>query len=148
MSRGQLASSLGAVAMALLLGCGCAPCRTDLVREGAVAVQTRPSSRVEIFWVSAYEHREHVDVTGHARNTRRTGFPSQGHVDVSVLSPDGHILAAARTQDFQIPRRRRRQAPGGRRFRAHLPIAPPQAATVLVAFHSGSHEAEASAVAP
>jgi hypothetical protein len=147
MSTGRLASPLGATAMALLLGCGCAPCRRNLVREGAVRVQTRPSCPVEIFWVSACQHREHVDVTGHARNSRRSGFPSQGHVDVSMFSPDGQLLATARTEDFQVPRHRLRQAPGGRRFRAHLPITPPREATVRVAFHSGSHEAEASAVA-
>jgi len=146
MSRGRLASPLGATAMALLLGCGCAPCRKDLVREGAVRVQTRPSRRVEIFWISAHQHGEHVDVTGHARNSRRSGFPSQGHVDVLMFSPDGQLLATTRTQDFQVPRRRRRQAPSGRRFRAHLPITAPGEATLRVAFHSGSHEVEASAV--
>ena len=147
MSRTGLASSLAALATVLLPACGCAPRRADLVREGTVRVQTHPSPRVEIFWVSACQHGEHVDVTGHARSSHRSGFASHGHIDISLLAPDGRLLAEQRTQDIHIPAYRRRQAPSGRRFHACLPISPPSGSTLRMAFHSGDHEVGATAAA-
>lgn len=74
----SVTTSLTALAPAILSGSSCGPQRADLVRQGIVKIQTAPSKRVEIYWVSAYRHKEHMDIAGHPQTGCLKTTPKSG----------------------------------------------------------------------
>ena len=133
MKRTAHIEAIAALALMALAVSACAPA------PDTAAIERVPSKRVAIARTSV-RHEGHASVVaGVLRGRRGAAFPARGHVDATVVAPDGGTLGTARSADVYVPRRRGSGWTSGRPFAVRLPAALPEGGTVRLAFHSGAH---------
>ena len=118
---------------------GCAANRVDLVDAGVVTIEKQAAGKVYVAWSRAHECEDGFIITGVLRRSDRVGSPIKAHVDVTILSPDGHVIDTARSNEVYVPRRRTGRGQSMQRFRVQLPDIPPRGSTVRMVSHSGLH---------
>ncbi|MFB0553258.1 MAG: hypothetical protein ACETWQ_08085 [Phycisphaerae bacterium] len=118
---------------------GCATNRVDLVDQGIVSVETKPSKRVNILWTDVYRDGEDIVIYGVVQRRSRTSYPIKTHVDVIIFFPDGTILQEARTPDIYVPRRIPGKGINWKRFELRFPEISPSSKIRFVA-HEDLHE--------
>ena len=118
---------------------GCGTNRADLVDSGVVTIEKQAAGKVYVAWSSARECEDGFLITGVLRRSDRVGSPIKAHVDVTILSPDGHVIGTARSNEVYVPRRRTGRGQSMQRFRVQLPDIPPRGSSVRMVSHSGLH---------
>jgi hypothetical protein len=92
----RLSTRLGILLSVALIAAalGCAPRAPDLVRQGAVTVEHKPS-RNSAHWSGVWVRRTEsgTAISGEFRKRSFQRGKLRGHVDIGVVSPDGAILA-------------------------------------------------------
>jgi hypothetical protein len=119
---------------------GCAANRVDLVDTGVLALEPHAEGKVTIAWCSAYRDKEGLVIAGVLTRQDHVGLPIKAHVDVAVLSPDGHTLDESRTPDVYVPARITGRGQKLKRFEVRFPHIPPQGSLVRLVCHSDSHD--------
>ena len=105
-----------------------------------VTIEKQAAGKVYVAWSSAHECEDGFLVTGVLRRSDRVGSPIKAHVDITILSPDGHIIDTARSNEVYVPRRRTGRGQSMQRFRVQLPDIPPRGSSVRMVSHSGLHD--------
>lgn len=119
---------------------GCAADRVDLVETGVLNLEKQGAGKVYIAWSSVFEQKDGLVITGVLRRCDRVGLPIKTHVDVTVLSPDGHVVDTARSNDVYVPRRITGRGQSLKRFRIYLRNVPDRGSLVRMVSHSGPHD--------
>jgi len=123
----------------LVFFAGCASDRVNLVDRGTVSIERVPSGGIYISEVRVNQDGDELVVTGRVR--RRGHSPvSLGHVDVSIISPEGKTLEQVSTYYSPriIPSKPGHRRLHGSRFEVRLPTIPPTGSKVRVAYHGVS----------
>lgn len=118
------------VAVLALAMVGCAPHR-DLIAAGALRLEQPPQNDRHLRSISAYERDGTLSVSG-----TWSVPPRSGHVDVTLLSPEGDVLAETRTK-LVLPLHHRQRHPS--RFYTELDTVPPDRSVLRVVIHFGDH---------
>ena len=118
---------------------GCGTNRADLVDSGVVTIERQAAGKVYVAWSRAHECEDGLLITGVLRRSDRVGTPIKAHVDVTILSPDGHVIDTACSNEVYVPRGRTGQGRSMQRFRVQLPDIPPRGSSVRMVSHSGLH---------
>jgi hypothetical protein len=114
---------------------GCASNRGNLVDKGALSIELVTSGRVYFSRVYVYQEDRSIMVTGRVKSRFHSRF-IRGHVDLTVVNPEGEILEKISTSHTPtvFPRRRGRRHLGVH-FNVLLPIVPPFGSKVRLAYH-------------
>lgn len=136
MNRYVLFAAFALTGAALLCASGCTPPGKSLVAAKQVAVDTQSSGGVHVSRVDVYQDGETLLVEGLLRRSPALKTRSVGHVDVSVVGPDGSMLAK------KSLRRIWRHCSSSTGFAAKLALVPPEGSTVRVSVHDGRHPAD------
>lgn len=120
----------------------CATNRTDLAETGAVDVEIDGGPRSAARDVDVYYDDEDAETIIRGKVFSTGVYPWYGeHVDITVISPDGQVIAEERpglvwgTRSLKSLRRRT----GVGRFTVRLPQAVPSGTVVQVVYHGISH---------
>lgn len=114
----------------VLTGVGCAP-QQDVIATGEVRLEQLPPGSRSLRSIRAYERDGKLAVSG-----TWSVNPRRGHVDVTLLSPDGEILAETRTR-FMTPSHHRQRHPS--QFYTQLNVTPPDGSVLRVTLHFDDH---------
>jgi len=126
-----------AIAVTILAGSalGCAPNRVNLAREGVVKFTVADCHPVII---SAVAERDGDETLISGSITRRPPLsPGNLHIDVTITTPDGEVIAARTAMAYprSIPYRGNR----ARRFAIWLPFVPPKGSQIHLVCDSNMH---------
>ncbi len=112
---------------------------TAVSASAAITVESRGTPDVRILGAVVEPDGDGLVVSGQVkrvRSYRKKRIP-RGHMDITVMAPDGSVLASdtAEYSPVVIPRRGLRRSS----FSIRLPVGVPDAARVKIAFHGGYH---------
>ena len=115
---------------------GCATRSANLVKAGKVKLELVPSSGNYVSRVEVEQDGDELVITGTVKRRNFSGIGG-GHVDVSLISPEGEILEQVST--YYTPRIISRK-PGssrhrGSHFEVRLPTVPPAGSRICVGYH-------------
>ena len=117
-----------------VIGCSSAP---DLIRRNQLHLEKHDADKVRAIWLCVREKGAGIEVSGALRRNDHTGAIIKTHVDVTVLSPDGKVLAEERSSDQRIPCNR--VGAGSQRFKHFsVPIhtMPPAGSLIRTVVHA------------
>ena len=108
--------------------------RIDLLKNNNLQLETISSKGIKISRVYVYKEIEGIRISGMVKN-KGVMSVSFGHVDISIIDPEGKTLKELST-DY-IPRIlfNRRRHPHGSDFNVSIPFIPPNGSKVLVTYH-------------
>ena len=114
----------------------CATQKVNLVDEGIITVEPKRSKKVIIDRVKVYQDNENAVISGRVRRQSRLPSFINGHVDVTILKPDGAQLKKAAA--YYYPRQiQNRRAGGGSSFKVRIPFELIRGSKVRVDYHNG-----------
>jgi hypothetical protein len=124
-----------AVGITIMMACGCASNRIDLVDNGMVTVETIDSKPVSVSRASVYQDGADLVISGTVKRQYHTVIADRGHIDIIVLAPDGAALT--RMCGHYKPRLSRKKRAA--HFTARLPLPLQRGSVVRIVHHSGHH---------
>jgi hypothetical protein len=119
-----------------LLMTNCVSRRIDLVRTGTVLIEYVPSPKIYVSEAYVYQDGNRLVVSGKVKRRHASAISSSGHVDITILSPEGLIIKKAST--LFLPRIIPRKGAQESLFTARFSVIPPQGSKIRVAFHNPS----------
>jgi len=122
-------SRLAAAALVLVAGIGVSACASQTAFESApdMAVERVASQRFEFDWVRAQQRPHDIQIRGDVSRRISQRGPIPGYVHVSVIGPDGVVLA-----ETDAPLMRRNKQARSAHFYARLPATPPPGSSLQV----------------
>lgn len=124
-----------AVAGAALLGAGCGYRHGDLARSGTLRIELSPPSGPVFYGVSVDQHGGEFVVTGFGKRPSR-----YGEIEVQIVRPAGEVLGRKKAKILKplpVPNRSYNY-----RFRAVLPLVPPDGSVIRVLYHEFGRETD------
>ena len=119
-----------------LAATGCSLTRNNLFANGTLSLERVHTEGITVIDAQAYSENDTLIVSGHVvRRDFRT--PSRGHIDITVVSPDGKVLERTTARHPIVSKGRRRSAA----FKARLDSVPPKGSIVRVVRRAGPHDA-------
>jgi hypothetical protein len=118
---------------------GCAANRVDLVDAGVLTLEPHAAGKVVIAWSSAYKDKGGFVIAGVLTRHDHVGLPIRAHVDIAIISPDGHTLEESRTQAVYVPAHVTGRGQSFKRFEFRFPHVPPKGSSVRLICHSDPH---------
>jgi len=120
-----------------MTGLGCASNRVNLIKKGTVTLERIPSKGYYVSHVDVYQNDNELVLHGNVKRRTHSNTVT-GHVDITIVSPDGEILGEISTsyRPRIILRRRLRKCTSY--FTVSLSIVPPKGSIVRVAYHKDS----------
>jgi hypothetical protein len=111
---------------------GCATSRVNLVDSGTVSIEKVSSEKTCISKVYVFQEGNDLIVSGNVKRRVSPG-PGGGHVDVTILGPDGVSIKELETPYFPriIPLKGARES----KFSVKIPILLPEGSKVQVEHH-------------
>lgn len=119
-----------------MAGLACASKRINLIKNGTRKLEIIPSRGIHISKVYVIQEGDRLLIKGTVK--RRSSYNvGSGHIDISIISPEGEVLEKASTNFIPriIPSRPGRRKSLGSRFEVRLPTIPPAGSKVHVAYH-------------
>ncbi len=116
-----------AAASAVMIGAGCGYRHGDLVRDGMLRIELEPPNSPVFFGVFVEQQGGEFVVTGYGKRPNRFG-----EVEVKVVRADGEVIGrkvATLLPPLAVPKRTYNY-----RFRAVLPLLPPNGSVVRVLY--------------
>lgn len=122
-----------------ITGWACASNCVNLLKDGTLKLETISSRGYYISKVHANQVNDELEITGKVKRRSYSGTGG-GHVDITIISPDGEVLEKLST--FYVPRMipSRRMHTRESRFEVRLPTIPPTGSKVRVAYHRVSKQ--------
>lgn len=120
---------------------GCAAKRVSLVDNGTVSVErVRPESR-HLSSIDVYQDGDEMVVASIVKRRHPLCLVARGHVDVTVLGPDGAVLKQAGTSHIsqEVGTRIRTKRRFTSLFETRIPMTAPKGSTVRVAYNITPH---------
>jgi hypothetical protein len=120
---------LPGAALVLVAGIGVTACASQAAFESGpdMAVERVSSQRFEFDWVQAQRHPTDIQIRGDVSRRISQRGPIPGYVHVSVIGPDGVVLAETDT-----PLMRRNKQARSAHFYVRLPATPPEGSSLQV----------------
>lgn len=121
-----------AVASAVIAG-GCAYRHGDIVRQGNLRIELSPPTGPQLYGVYVEQSADQLVVSGFGKRPN-----TEGRVEVQIVRSDGEVLARAEATmlpPLAVPKRSYNY-----RFRAVLPLIPPDGSVVRVLYHELGRE--------
>ncbi len=122
--------------LAIFIACiamiGCTAKGVNLVDKGIVSIEKVPTSDIYVSAAYVYQDGDELVISGKVKH-RHAHRKSGGHVDITILDPEGKIIMEVTTS--YLPRIIRSKGSREARFSVRLPFIPPKGSTVRVAFH-------------
>ena len=120
---------LAVAALVLVVGIGVTACASQAAFESApdMAVERVSSQRFEFDWVQAQRHPNEIQIKGDVSRRILQRGPIPGYVHVSVIGPDGTVLA-----ETDAPLMRRNTQARSAHFYARLMVTPPAGSSLQV----------------
>ena len=118
----------------------CSSVAPDLIRGNHLHLEKHDTDKVRAIWISVQERESGIEVSGALRRNDHTGGIIRTHVDVTVLGPNGKVLAEERSSDQRIPCNR--VGAGSQRFKyfaVPIGIMPPKGSLIRAIVHA-QHE--------
>lgn len=115
---------------------GCAVHCDDLVRAGVLTLEPHSAGKVSIAWSSACREEDGLVIAGVLSRQDHVGLPIKAHVDITILSPEGHALEESRTPEVYVPAHITGRGQSFKRFEVRFPHVPPQGSSVRLVCHS------------
>ena len=119
-----------------MTGWACASNRVNLLKNGTTKLEIIPSRGIYISRVYVIQDGDKLVIKGTVKR-RSSSRAGSGHVDISIVSPEGEVFEKVST--FYIPRiipsKPGRRKSRGSRFEVRLPTIPPTGSKVRVAYH-------------
>jgi hypothetical protein len=133
-------SKVSILVMALTIGfvCGCMAEPKSLVDAGQVRLEKQNAGKVYVVWSDAYRQDKGFKVTGVIKRRDRVGTPIKIRVNVSILGPDGALVAERHSPDIYVPRRIIGRGQSSKRFAIHFAVTPPPGSLIRVEVPAGS----------
>ncbi len=121
---------------------GCLYGKPDLTRDGTVQLRTEPSKNVVLTGISARQEDGNLVVSGSVRRRGLVSAVLTGHVDLTLVGPDGKPIQEVATgyTPSNIPQRGPRQT----HFTARFGAVPVEGTTIRLRHHAGSRKHEPS----
>lgn len=118
---------------------GCAS-GVDLLKTGDVSVERLEAPKARVTWVNVLQDEDLLRVSG--RVLSRGMFPgyARGHVDVSLVGPDGRVVAEAESSELAVAGSPKRGLQHRAVFRVEMPVTPPTGSVVKVRWQGGKHD--------
>jgi hypothetical protein len=115
---------------------GCATRSANLVKAGKVKLELVPSSGNYVSRVEVKQDGDELVITGTVKRRNFSGIGG-GHVDVSLISPEGEILEQVSTYYTPriISRKRGSSRHRGSHFEVRLPTVPSAGSKICVGYH-------------
>ena len=123
---------------------GCATTNVDLVKTGVVTVTPLSSKNNRVQSANVYTSNGNLIVSGRVKNTPPFGASKLGHVDITIINPDGSILTRT-----TAPSRHRHRARNDNRpspYSVKIPLVPPKGSKIQVRYHAGGVKLECESV--
>ena len=98
---------------------GCVAPQNDLVRIGQITVQREQSELIDVLMPSVSRDGDSMVVSGRLLRRTQDMGPLPGHLDITVLSPEGRMLNESRAHWFPVS----------------VPLHGPRDASYIVRFH-------------
>jgi hypothetical protein len=117
------------IALLVALTGGCEANKGCAAKEGLL-LDHASEGKVHIAWSDVYESDGGAVVSGVLKRNDTIGLPIKAHVQVSILSPDGQVIDAGRSEDVLVPRQIATKVQRLSRFRVPLANMPPKGSTV------------------
>jgi hypothetical protein len=132
--RNRLLTMVALVACGTVLSSvsGCMAKSRSLVDAGVLKLEKQNTGKVYIVWSDAYEHKTGFVVSGVLKRHDRVGLPIRTRVNVSILAPNGAIIAERHSADIYVPRRRTGKGQSPKRFAVHFSQTPPRGSLIRV----------------
>jgi hypothetical protein len=129
------------IVLGIIIACftsfGCASTTVNLLKNKTVELEKISYRGVRILRVFVQEENGSTKISGIIKNT--SSIPINfGHVDISIISPEGTILKEASTQYIPKTLKKRKRHSDGSRFYTNLQFVPPEGSKVRIAFHKTS----------
>jgi len=120
-TRGRVATIIIAVGVSAVLTSGCACSRAGFVKSGTLSIESVDSQRTKVYQVDARQEGDDLIVTGRLRRRGTYAVAGGGHVDITVIGPDGKVIDEGST--WYTPSRitKGHSATFTKRFTATLP---------------------------
>lgn len=114
----------------------------DLVQKGYLHLEHSPhEGKVRAVSISVREQNDGLVISGFLKQYRERGRPLTAHVDITVHSPEGRVLAEKQSQDLYVPRNRISGGPErSKRFSVRLDSVPPANSVIQIVTHRGTHD--------
>lgn len=125
--------SFAALASVVIGGIGCASRSTDIMTDRQISVKLVSSRRAEISRIEAVDNGGMFQISGMTRQYQHFGTLVRGHVDLSIINPDGEKLLTCSVPQFPESFPRGTGMPA--RFSVELPLIPDPGSTVLAVYH-------------
>ncbi len=118
-------------------GWGYASHCVDLLKDGTFKLEPVPSKGYYLSNVQAHQVDNGLEITGKVKRRSHAGLGG-GHVDITIVSPEGKLLEKHSTfySPRIIPMRRMHMRESG--FEVRLPKIPPDGSTIRIAHHRPS----------
>ncbi len=116
---------------------GCARTGPDLVEQGRLTVERRPSRYARVSWVEVREGEQGAIMTGSVRPVGPASSGRKGHVHVTLVGPDKEAVRSICSEPIWLRQRRPGRGPKSRHFRVKLDAAPPRGGEALVGYLPG-----------
>ena len=132
--RNRLSSMMALVACCAVISSvsGCMSKCESLVDTGALKLEKQNAGKVYIVWSDAYEQETGFVVSGVVKRRDHVGLPIKTCVNVSILAPDGTIIAERQSAQIYVPRQRTGKGQSPKRFAVHFSQTPPRGSLIRV----------------
>lgn len=117
-----------------MTGFACASNKVNLLKNKTIELEKISYRGVRILNVFVQEENGKTKIFGRVKNTSFVPI-NFGHVDISIISPEGTIVKEASTQYIPKTLKKRKRHSDGSRFYTHLQFVPPEGSIVRIAFH-------------
>ena len=111
---------------------GCRSNGGSLAEAGILRLEKQHAGKIYIVWSDAYRQKKGFKVTGVIKRRDRVGTPVKTRVNVSVLGPDGTLIAERHSQDIYVPRCIIGKGQSPKRFSIHFTETPPPGSLIRV----------------
>ena len=130
---------MAGLALVLVAASGCVTRGTNLTATGKVSVKVEPAEKVRVAWSEVWQDGDETIIKGRLIRRGSSLYPLTGHVDVSVMAPDGTVIKEATSQQIGVRRTTPGKGPKLTPFKLAMNFTPPQDSQVVIAFHRGTH---------
>jgi hypothetical protein len=111
---------------------GCMSRGESLVGTGVLKLEKVNAGKVYIVWSDAHEQETGFVVSGVVKRRDRVGLPIKTCVSVSIVAPDGTVIAEQQSAQIHVPRQRTRKGQSPKRFAVHFSQTAPRGSLIRV----------------
>lgn len=137
MSKKRLRISLLLIIAICMSSFSCTSTNYNMLKDSSLKLQHVPYKSIRISEVVVQKENSGIEISGKVKNrgVMHAGF---GHVDISIISPEGAVLKELSTHYIPSLSINKGRHSHGSQFNINTPFIPPHGSKVLIAYHRGT----------